>query len=138
MKKILSVLLVVLLFVTAGLAAFAMATGTDEAVGFNLMWAYALVGLSVASAIICAVSGMISSPQGIKGSLLSMVLGIAVVVVSYMIASGHTIQIANIGDGGFFPAQDTIITEAAVLVTYVVFGATLVVAVVSEIWGAFK
>ncbi len=139
MKKILNILLALMMAATVGLSIYAVVTdGAESAISLTLVWGYTLVGLALASALVCAFAGMITSADGLKGAIISLVLGVAVIGVSYYIAAGHTIQIVNLGDGGFFPAEDTIITEASVLVTYVVCAVAVVVAIVSEVWGALK
>ncbi len=139
MKNIINILLGILLVVTVALAVYAGATGgSDAAIGLNLMWAYGLLGAGLVAAMICAFAGMATSSEGLKGTIISLVLVIAVIGASYYIASGHSIEIVDLSTGGFFPAGDTVITEASVLVTYVVFGASVLVAIVTEIWGALK
>ncbi|MFI3292160.1 MAG: hypothetical protein SNG27_01340 [Rikenellaceae bacterium] len=139
MKNILNILLGIMLVATVGLAIYAgVSGGADAAIGLNLMWAYALLAAGLVAAVICAFAGMATSTEGLKGTIISLVLGIAVIGASYYIASGHSIQIVDLSTGGFFPADDTVITEASVLVTYVVFGASVLVAIVTEIWGALK
>ncbi len=139
MKNILNILLGIMLFATVGLAVYAGATGgTDAAIGLNLSWAYVLLGIALVAALICAFVGMFTSAEGLKGTILSLVLVVAVIGASYYIAAGHTIQIIDLSNGNFFPAWDTVITEASIYVTYVIFGASVLVALVTEIWGALK
>ncbi|MFI3302426.1 MAG: hypothetical protein SNH35_06795 [Rikenellaceae bacterium] len=139
MKNILNILLGIMMVATVGLAAYATVTGgADVAIGLNLTWAYALLGIAIVAALICAFVGMFTSAEGLKGTIISLVLVVAIIGASYYIASGHSIQIVNLGTGGFFPAWDTVITEASIYVTYVVFGASVVVALITEIWGALK
>ncbi|MFI3283094.1 MAG: hypothetical protein SNG10_06210 [Rikenellaceae bacterium] len=139
MKNILNFLLGIMLVATVGLAIYAGATGgADAAIGTNLMWAYILLGLALVAAVICGFAGMFTSTEGLKGTIISLILGVGIIAASYYIASGHSIQIVDLGTGGFFPAGDTVITEASIYVTYVVFGASVLVAVVTEIWGALK
>lgn len=128
-----------MLFVTVALTIYAASTGgADAAIGLNIMWAYALIAAAVASAIFCAVIGMVQSPAGLKSTVISIVLVAAVIGISYLVASGHTIQVPNIETGGFFESEETVITETSVMVTYITFGAAIIMAIVSEIWGAFK
>ena len=133
MKKIFNILLGVLLVITIALMVYAIATGGSEAaISANLMWGYFLFAFAVASAIFCAIFGMIKNPAGIKGAILSLALVIIIIGVSYFYSAGHTINI------GFFGHTETVITETSILVTYVAFAAAFVTAVVTEIWSAFK
>ena len=139
MKKILNVLLGILMAITVVLLVYALATGGSEAsIGLNLMWGYALFVFTIATAIFCAVFGMIKNPAGIKGTILSLALIIVVVGVSYFYAAGHTVNILDLQTNGFFGHGETVVTETSILVTYVAFVAAFVTAVVTEIWGAFK
>ena len=139
MKKILNVLLGILMAITVVLLVYALATGGSEAsIGLNLMWGYALFVFAIATAIFCAVFGMIKNPAGIKGTILSLALIIVVVGVSYFYAAGHTVNILDLQTNGFFGHGETVVTETSILVTYVAFVAAFVTAVVTEIWCAFK
>ncbi len=139
MKNILNILLGIMLVATVGLAAYAGVTGgADAAIGLNLSWAYILLGIALVAALICAFVGMFTSSDGLKGTILSLVLVVAVIGASYYVAAGHTIQIVDLSNGNFFPAWDTVITEASIYVTYIIFGASVVVALITEIWGALK
>lgn len=67
MKKIFNILLGVLLVITIVLLVYAIATGGSEAaISANLMWGYALFVFAIASALFCAIFGMIQNPKGIK------------------------------------------------------------------------
>ena len=102
------------------------------------MWGYFLLVFAVAAAIFCAVFGMIQNPAGIKGTILSLALIIVIVGVSYFYSAGHTVNIVDLLNNGFFGHGETVITETSILVTYVACVAAFVTAVATEIWGAFK
>ena len=139
MKKILNVLLGILMAVTAILLVYAVATGGSEAsIGLNLMWGYFLFVFAIAAALFCALFGMIKNPAGIKGTILSVLLILVIVGVSYFYAAGHTVNIIDLQNNGFFSHGETVITETSILVTYVAFAAAFVTALVTEVWGAFK
>ena len=139
MKKIMNILLGVLMVITIVLLVYAIATGgSDAAISANLMWGYFLFVAAIAAALFCAIFGMIKNPAGVKGALISLALVIIVVGVSYVYAAGHTINIVDLQNNGFFGHSETVITEASILVTYVAFVAAFVTAVATEIWGAFK
>ncbi len=132
--KMLKALLVIMLLVTIALVAGAAASGgSAEMISYNIMWGYFLAAFAVASALICAVAGMISAPAGLKAAGLSVALVAVIVGASWSIASGHSIQIVNLGDGGFFDAEETVITEACIFVTYIAFAGAIVVSLFSEL-----
>ncbi len=145
MKKVLNILLGVLLLITVALVGYAISAehpqnvaAFDASVSMNLWWGYILFGVAIVCAILCAVVGMIKNPAGIKGTILSLVLVIVVVGVSYFLAAGHDIQIVDLQNNSFFDHSETVITETSILVTYVAMAVAFVTAIVTEIWGAFK
>ena len=136
MKKILNILLGVILLITVILTVYAMvAGGSNEAINLNLIWSYILIAVGIATALFTAVWGMVNSSKGIKGTLLSIIV---IVAAAYLIARGHTIEIPDVANGGFFPHPETVITEASILVTYVALGAAVLTAIFTEIYKAFK
>lgn len=139
MKKGMNILLGILMVITLVLLVYAIATGGSEAaISVNLMWGYFLFVAAIAAALFCAIFGMIKNPAGIKGAIISLALVIIVVGVSYFYSAGHTINIVDLQNNGFFGHTETVITETSILVTYVAFVAAFVTAIVTEIWGAFK
>lgn len=139
MKKVLNILLGVLMLVTVVLLAYAIISGGSEAaIGLNLIWGYALLLTGVGAAVIGALYNMVQSPAGAKSSLLSFVLILIVIGVAYFISAGHTVNIVDLQNNGFFAQGETVITETCVLVSYVAFAAAVLSALVTEIWAAFK
>ncbi len=125
-----------MLLVTIGLVGGAVATGgSAEMISYNIMWGYFLAAFAIAASLLCAVAGMISAPAGLKVTGLSVILVAIVVGASWSVASGHSIQIVNLGDGGFFGAEETIISEASIYVTYAAFAGAVVVSLLSEVMG---
>ena len=125
--------------VTVGLTAYAIAAGgSDAAISLNLIWGYCLMIGAVVAAVGGAIYSTLKSPAGAKMSILSVVLILAIVGVAYFISAGHTVQIVDLQNNGYFPHVDTVITETSILVTYVAFAASIVTALVTEIWAAFK
>lgn len=139
MKKLLNIILGVMLAIMAVLAIYAIATGgSNEAISLNLIWCYVLIVIAICTALFCAIFSMIQNPAGIKGTLLSVVLIVVVVGISYFIAAGHDVKIVDLANGGFFDAGATVLTETSILVTYVALIAAFLTAIVTEIYGAFK
>lgn len=131
--------LIAMMVITVGLVIAAVATGGEPAiVGYNLIWGYVLAGAAIAASIFCAIFGMINAPQGIKSTLISVGVAVVVVVASYLYANSHVIEILNIADGTFFPAWETVITEASILVTYITFGAVVLVAFFGQIFNTVE
>ena len=139
MKKFLNILLGALMVITLALTGYAIAAGgSDAAISLNLVWGYILLAAGIAAAMGCAIWGMIQSPAGGKGSLLSALLIIVIIGVAYFISAGHTVNIVDLQNNGYFGHMETVITETSILVTYVAFAASILVALVTEIWAAFK
>ncbi|MDE7070314.1 MAG: hypothetical protein K2O63_07410 [Alistipes sp.] len=139
MKKVFNILLAVVMLITVALAVYAVADGgSSESINLNLIWGYVLIVGAVASALFCALWGMVKNPAGIKGTLLSTALIAVIVVAAYMIAKGHSIQIPDLATGGFFPHSETVVTEASILVTYVAMAGAILTALFTEIYKAFK
>ena len=142
-KKLLNIFLFILLAITAGLAIYMIVEGSKmekpmAATSANLLWSYILIALAIVSALFCAVWGMLKNPTGIKGSLISLAIIVVVIVASYLIAAGRTIEIPDLATGGFFPHNETVIADSSILVTYVALCGTVVAALFSEIYKAFK
>ena len=145
MKKALNILLGVLLlliFIVVGYAAFAEHPANpaeyDASISTTLWLGYILFAAAIASAIACAVWGMVKNPSGIRGTIVSLVLIVVVVGVSYLLAAGHDVKIVDLQNNGFFGHGETVITETSVLVTYVAMAIAFVTAIVTEVWGALK
>ena len=131
MKKIMNILLGVLMVITVVLLVYAIATGGSEAaISVNLIWCYVL--------IVAAIAAMTQNPAGIKGTLLSFVLIVAIVGIAYFISASHSVQIPDLANNSVFDRGATVLTETSILVTYVAIVAAIVTTVVTEIWGALK
>ncbi len=145
MKKKLNILLGVLLAITVALLVYAIVmphsddfSAYDASISLNLVWGYVLFGLAILSAIGCAVFGTIKNPASIKGALLSLGLIVVVVGVAYFISAGHTVEIPDVANGGFFARTPTVIAETGIIVTYVALIAAILVTIGTEIYNAFK
>ncbi|HIW53171.1 MAG TPA: hypothetical protein H9919_07115 [Candidatus Alistipes excrementipullorum] len=145
MKKKLNILLGILLAITVALLIYAIAaphsddfSAYDASISFNLIWCYVLLGLAVLSAIVSAVFSTVQNPASIKGASLSFVLIVVVVGVAYFISAGHTVEIPDIANGGFFARTPTVIAETGIIVTYVALVAAILVTIGTEIYNALK
>lgn len=127
------------MLITVALTGYAIAAGgADAAISLNLIWGYILLVGAVVAAVGGAIYSTLKSPAGAKMSILSVVLILVIVGVSYFISAGHTVQIIDLQNNGFFGHTETVITETSILVTYVAFAASIITALVTEIWAAFK
>ena len=145
MEKVLKYILVALVGVSVALVAWAVATTPSDpttanatAVGANLYWGYALIIGAILAAVLGAGMDMLKKPEGLKGSIISFVAIIAIVVVSYVLAQGHTYEIVDLQNKGFFPRFDTVITDASIMVTYVAMAAAVIAAIYSAVSDALK
>ena len=81
---------------------------------------------------------MLKKPEGLKGTIISFVAIIAIVVVSYVLAQVHTYEIVDLQNKGIFPRFDTVITDASIMVTYVAMAAAVIAAIYSAVSDALK
>ena len=145
MEKVLKYVLVALVGVSVALVAWAVATTPSDptaaeatAVGANLYWGYALIIGAILAAVLGAGMDMLKKPEGLKGTIISFVAIVAIVVVSYVLAQGHTYEIVDLQNKGFFPRFDTVITDASIMVTYVAMAAAVIAAIYSAVSDALK
>ena len=145
MEKVLRYILVALMAVSVALVAWAIfttpsapTTANATAVGANLYWGYALLIGAILAAVLGACMDMLKKPEGLKGTIISFVAIIAIVVVSYVLAQGHTYEIVDLQNKGIFPRFDTVITDASIMVTYVAMAAAVIAAIYSAVSDALK
>ncbi|MFR9651243.1 MAG: hypothetical protein SNG35_04380 [Rikenellaceae bacterium] len=139
MEKILKVVLTVMLLISVAMAIGAFATGgANGAINAAIIWSYFLVAFGVAAAIACSVFSMIQAPAGVKSAIISVVAVVAIIGISYGIASSSPKQILNIADGTFFNEGDTLITDVSILVTYVAMGGAILVSLFGELMGVYN
>ena len=144
MEKVLRYILVALMAVSVALVAWAIFTTPSDpttanatAVGANLYWGYALLIGAILAAVLGACMDMLKKPEGLKGTIISFVAIIAI-VVSYVLAQGHTYEIVDLQNKGIFPRFDTVITDASIMVTYVAMAAAVIAAIYSAVSDALK
>ena len=145
MEKVLKYVLVALVGVSVALVAWAVATTPSDpttanatAVGANLYWGYALMALAVVAAVVGACRDLLVKPEGIKGAIFALVAVVAIVVIAYVVANGHDYQIVDLQNQGYFERGDTVITDACILVFYVVMAGAVVSAIYSAVSDALK
>ena len=141
MEKFVKILLIVLLVVTVALVGYAVLSspeGLNAAINLNLIWGYILLGGAALAAVACAVWGLIQSPKGMKSALISLVLVAAVIIISYVVASGHDIKIVDLQNGGYFEHGATVIADAGIWVAYIAGAGAILSAIYAEIANALK
>lgn len=149
MKKSLNLLLTALLAISVVLAIFMVFDKSEVSFGdklfthgvsasWSIVWTYILIGAAVLAALACAAWGMIQHPAGLRATLLSVALVVVIVLVAYFIANAHSFEIPNLAAGGIFPRSQTVLSDTSILVTYVALGGTILAAIFSEIYKAFR
>lgn len=145
MEKILKYILVALLGISVAMVLWAVFTTPEDptienatAVGSYLYWGYFLMGAAIVAALVGAGMDLLKKPEGIKGALISVVAIVAIIVVAYVIASGHDYQIVDLGNQGYFERGETVITDACIIVFYVAMAGAVISAIYSAVTDALK
>ena len=111
---------------------------TATAVGAYLYWGYFLMGAAIVAALVGAGMDLLKKPEGIKGALISVVAIVAIIVVAYVVASGHDYQIVDLGSQGYFERNETVITDTCIIVFYVAMAGAVISAIYSAVTDALK
>ena len=132
--------LVALFVITLAFVGWAVISGGSEvAISWNLMWGYALLVAAIVSVLCAAIKGTITHPAGLKGTLIAVVIVIAVVGAALGVALSHDgLVVPNSAGGVFDDPFELVISETGILVTYVVAAATILVTLVGEVRNALK
>ena len=145
MEKILKYSLVALLGISVAMVFWAVfttpedpTTETATAVGAYLYWGYFLMGAAIVAALVGAGMDLLKKPEGIKGALISVVAVVAIIVIAYVVANGHDYQIVDLGNQGYFERGETVISDACIIVFYVVMGGAVLSAIYSAVTDALK
>ena len=101
MAKILRILLIVLLAISALLTVLFYAGGEDITgdpayTNIFILWAYVLTGIAVGFTIIFPIIQMITNPKNAKKGLLGIVALVIVVGIAYMLSSTEQLGITNV------------------------------------------
>jgi len=132
--------LVALFVITLAFVGWAVISGGSEvAISWNLMWGYALLVAAVVSVLCAAIKGTITHPAGLKGTLIAVVIVIAVVGAALGVALSHDgLVVPNSAGGVFDDPFELAISETGIVVTYIVAAAAILVTVVGEVRNALK
>src|SRR6056297_1261503 len=100
MSKVLRIVLIILLAVSAVLGILFYAGGEDisgQPIYTNtfIVWAYILAGIAVVFAIVFPIFQMIKNPKAAVKGLLGLVVVAVVVFVAYAVSSGEELGITN-------------------------------------------
>ena len=145
MEKILKYSLVALLGISVAMVFWSVfttpedpTTETATAVGAYLYWGYFLMGAAIVAALVGAGMDLLKKPEGIKGALISVVAVVAIIVIAYIVANGHDFQIVDLGNQGYFERDATVISDACLIVFYVVMAGAVISAIYSAVSDALK
>ncbi|MBQ1253118.1 MAG: hypothetical protein IIY05_02070 [Alistipes sp.] len=145
MEKVLKYSLVALLALSVAMIFWAVFTTPEDptvetatAVGAYLYWGYFLMGAAIVAALVGAGMDLLKKPEGIKGALISVVAIVAIIVVAYVVASGHDYQIVDLGSQGYFERNETVITDTCIIVFYVAMAGAVISAIYSAVTDALK
>ena len=124
-----------------------------NAIHWNLMWFYFLMVFAIAFIIMSALFNLFLNAGGLKKTLLSLVVVVAIVAIAYVIANGngwaegHTLKDAAGYDLGIgtdpatrkvFGTFEYMIADTSILVTYITFAGAALAAILSAVRGIFK
>ena len=145
MEKILKYSLVALLGISVAMVFWAVfttpedpTTETATAVGAYLYWGYFLMGAAIVAALVGAGMDLLKKPEGIKGALISVVAVVAIIVIAYVVATGHYFQIVDLGNQGYFERKATVISDTCLIIFYVVMAGAVISAIYSAVSDALK
>ena len=145
MGKFIKYLSPILIAVCVALVAWAIFTTPEDptvdnatAVGSLLVWGYIIAGVAIVVAVFAAIWDLIQKPTGLKGTIIAGVAVVAIILGAYFIANGHDYQIVDLQNQGYFERGDTVITDACILVFYVVMAGAIVSAIYSAVSDALK
>ncbi|MBO5972310.1 MAG: hypothetical protein J6Q07_04810 [Alistipes sp.] len=124
-----------------------------NAIHWNLMWFYFLMVFATAFIVMSALFNLFLNAGGLKKTILSLVVVVAVVGIAYVVANsngwteGHTLKDAAGYDLGIGtdPATRTVfgtfeymVADTSILVTYITFAGAALAAILSAVRGIFK
>lgn len=132
--KYLSIIRYILLVVSFLVVVFYFA-GITTNVDTMLNWAYLLLGISIALAIVMPTFNFAKNPQGALRSLLGLVVVVVVLAVAYSMSDATPVETpAAIYDN----EMALRLSDTGLFTTYFAFGAAIVSIVVLEVYNMFK
>lgn len=132
--KYLSIIKYILLIMSAILVALG-ATGVMD-IDAMLLWAFGMIILTIALAIIMPVFGVLQNPKSATGSLIGLGSLVVVILVSYALASDEPIKLVSgkVIDDSF----NLKFSDMGLYATYIMFAGVIVSLVFGELYKVFK
>ena len=125
----------VLLVICVAVFAYFLVQG-EAAVGAMLTWAYIILGLALAAAVVFPLVGMFSNPKGAVRTLVGLVIAVAAIFGLYSLASADPMMLPN---GDVFDNATTLkLTDTGLYIAYLVLAAAFATILFGELKSAFK
>lgn len=132
--KYLSIIRYILLVVSFLVVVFYFA-GITTNVDTMLNWAYLLLGISIALAIVMPTFNFAKNPQGALRSLLGLVVVVVVLAVAYSMSDATPV----VTPAATYDNEMALrLSDTGLFTTYFAFGAAIVSIVVLEVYNMFK
>lgn len=125
----------VLLVICVAVFAYFLVQG-EAAVGAMLTWAYIILGLAIATAVVFPLISMFSNPKGAVRTLVGLVVAVAAIFGLYSLASADPMMLPN---GDVFDNATTLkLTDTGLYIAYLVLAAAFATILFGELKSAFK
>ncbi|MBR4037253.1 MAG: hypothetical protein IKJ02_01700 [Tidjanibacter sp.] len=125
----------VLLVICVAVFAYFLVQG-EAAVGAMLTWAYIILGLAIATAVVFPLISMFSNPKGAVRTLVGLVVAVAAIFGLYSLASADPMMLPN---GDVFDNATTLkLTDTGLYIAYLVLAAAFAAILFGELKSAFK
>ncbi|MBR2061372.1 MAG: hypothetical protein IJ979_05565 [Tidjanibacter sp.] len=126
-----------LVLMLCGVAVFAYFLFAGEAaVGAMLTWAYIILGLALASAVVFPLISMFSNPKGAIRTLVGLVVAVAAIFGLYSLSSASPMLLPN---GDVFDNVATLkLTDTGLYIAYIVMAAAFAAILFGELKSVFK
>ena len=125
----------VLLVICVAVFAYFLVQG-EAAVGAMLTWAYIILGLAIATAVVFPLISMFSNPKGAIRTLVGLVVAVAAIFGLYSLASADPMMLPN---GDVFDNATTLkLTDTGLYIAYLVLAAAFATILFGELKSAFK
>lgn len=100
-----------------------------------IWWTYLLLGVSIITLICLSVYTMINNAKSLKKTGIILGITVVLVLVSYLLASGSPVEV-NVAEA---PTPQTLkMTDTGLILTYILFGASIVLLIGGGIYNAIK
>ena len=139
--KVLSIVKYLLLAVSVVLTVFVMfaAEGSDaqsSSLDMVLYWSYFLLGATVLGVIVFPLINLVKNPKGAMRSLLGLALLVVVLLIGFALSSAEPVVTA--ANHVFDNVLELRLSDVGLYTAYIVFAATILTIVVTEIIKVIK